>query len=491
MYLHELGNEVDSFTKEDMAQGKHLLSNITLNPEEPGLSNPKAQIPPQSTSQTVPVNSTQTVNSKEPARPSKQNIQQNPAWKTVTETGAPPPVNPSPSLNPEEWPDALSQSTDQTNKKKKVTPSNVPSRTVETSPPRESPEPSPQTKSALPSTASWASKITNDPNTPEDDKLRDKTNLTKKNGIVPTLSSPVNRNPTKAQPVLSPTATNTTTDPRISKLLPKKQSEWRKTSSAPVPHEDEINNSDSDSENHKSRQSNDTEESDDYDDGIDNATYDERMSRLSLNDINTSRVSDSHSEDNDTEETSSPPVENNNTINTTNHKQTVSDPPLSTQQPSKSTNIYQELNFDPNDLQGFADWLRLRFTDLLLDNSNDKNLPLNLPLLWNTPCSFLGNSLTTRSRFDFARHEESEIIIPHRAIPTSSAHTGIIPNIQTTFHSAPPGYDHHVVGMTGYPLHHHHHGGAIPQMAGPLRQPTLAHPFPNHTMPYHTQKTHI
>jgi len=35
MYLHELGNDVDSFTKEDMAQGKHLLSNITLNPEEP------------------------------------------------------------------------------------------------------------------------------------------------------------------------------------------------------------------------------------------------------------------------------------------------------------------------------------------------------------------------------------------------------------------------------------------------------------------------
>ena len=28
MYLHELGEEVDSFTKEDMAQGKHLLSSL-------------------------------------------------------------------------------------------------------------------------------------------------------------------------------------------------------------------------------------------------------------------------------------------------------------------------------------------------------------------------------------------------------------------------------------------------------------------------------
>lgn len=34
MYLHELGADVDSFTKEDMAQGKHLMSNVTLRDDE-------------------------------------------------------------------------------------------------------------------------------------------------------------------------------------------------------------------------------------------------------------------------------------------------------------------------------------------------------------------------------------------------------------------------------------------------------------------------
>jgi len=264
----------------------------------------------------------------------------------------------------------------------------------------------------------------------------------------------------------------------LQRFLKKPQVEWRKTASAPV-HEDEQNISDSDSENHKSRHSNDTEEEDDYDDGIDNATYDERMSRLSLNDINSSRVSDSHSEDNDAEETSSP---SENINSNSNHKQTVSESPSTTTPPQKTTNIYQELTFDPNDLQGFADWLRLRFTDLLLDNSNDKNLPLNfsattLPLLWNTPCAFLTNSLNTKSRFDFARHEDE--IISHKAV-TLPPHS--IP-IQS-FHNAPPGYDHHPVPT------YHHHPAAMGQIPGPMR-PTLAHPFTNHTLPYHTQKTHI
>lgn len=325
---------------------------------------------------------------------------------------------------------------------------------------------------------------------PEEDKLRDKTNLTKKNGIVATMSTPMNRNPTKVQPnVVAPpvnTVPTTTVDTRSSTKISKKPPvEWRKTASAPV-HEDEMNNSESESENQKSRQSNETEESEDYDDD-DNATYDEKMSRLSLNDINTTRVSDSHSEDNDTEETSSPSsseTANHSTNNST--KQTVTDSTSSsTQHQSQKTNsnIYQD--FDPNDLQGFADWLRLRFTDLLLDNSNDKNLPLNfasttLPLLWNTPCAILGNSLNTRSRFDFARHEDE--IMPHRSAPQTL-------NPIQSFHSAPPGYDHHSV-IAG-PYHHHHHPASIPQIPGPLRQPTLAHPFTNHTLPYHTQKTHI
>jgi len=34
MYLHELGEEVDSFTKEDMAQGKHLLNAVGEHEDE-------------------------------------------------------------------------------------------------------------------------------------------------------------------------------------------------------------------------------------------------------------------------------------------------------------------------------------------------------------------------------------------------------------------------------------------------------------------------
>jgi len=120
MYLHELGNEVDSFTKEDMAQGKHLLSNITLNPEEPSLNNQKPA-PLQSTPVPQIVQATPNISSsnnkeQQPRQAVKpQNTQQNPAWKTVSEP-VPQPVNPSPSLNPDEWPDALSVTTD---KKKK------------------------------------------------------------------------------------------------------------------------------------------------------------------------------------------------------------------------------------------------------------------------------------------------------------------------------------------------------------------------------------
>lgn len=35
MYLHDVGATVDSFTKEDMAQGKHLLSNKPAVPAQP------------------------------------------------------------------------------------------------------------------------------------------------------------------------------------------------------------------------------------------------------------------------------------------------------------------------------------------------------------------------------------------------------------------------------------------------------------------------
>lgn len=45
MYLHDTGATVDSFTKEDMAQGKHLLSNKPAMPATP--STPAATaIPP-------------------------------------------------------------------------------------------------------------------------------------------------------------------------------------------------------------------------------------------------------------------------------------------------------------------------------------------------------------------------------------------------------------------------------------------------------------
>jgi hypothetical protein len=185
------------------------------------------------------------------------------------------------------------------------------------------------------------------------------------------------------------------------------------------------------------------------------------MSRLSLNELNNSRVSDSHCEENDHgENTLSPSPEINN------------NPPASDSsitQKSQSS-LYQELNFDPNDLQAFADWLRLRFTDLLLDNSYDKNLPMNfsaspIPLLWNTPYVFLGNSLTTRSRFDFARHDDPEI--------TKTSPASTIP-IQA-YHNTPPGFDQHT------PFQSH--------LASHLR--SQPHSFTNHTLPYHTQKTHI
>jgi len=231
------------------------------------------------------------------------------------------------------------------------------------------------------------------------------TNLNNSKTTTITTAVTTTHHPAPAQP--TPQANNDTIS-RPPKLQKKPVTEWRKSVSAPVPedHHSECNVSDSDSENHKSRPSNETEEDDDFDDGIDNATYDERMSRLSLNELNNSRVSDSHCEENDHGEntlTPSPEINNN--------------PPASDSsitQKSHSSSLYQEFNFDPNDLQAFADWLRLRFTDLLLDNSYDKNLPMNfsaspIPLLWNTPYVFLGNSLTTRSRFDFARHDDPEI----------------------------------------------------------------------------------
>jgi len=269
----------------------------------------------------------------------------------------------------------------------------------------------------------------------------------------------------QSQPQLQPQPQPQTNDTKTSKIPKKPTSEWRKSVSAPPPEDNHSDNmSDSDSETHKSRPpSNDTEEDDEFDDGIDNATYDERMSRLSLNEVNNSRVSDSHSEENDNCEntlSSSPQINNN---------PSVSDSSVT---PKPQSSIYQELNFDPNDLQAFADWLKLRFTDLLLDNSYDKNLPMNfsaspIPLLWKTPYVFLGNSLTTRSRFDFARHDDPEI---SKASPVTST----IP-IQA-YHNTPPGFDQH----TPYQSH---------LAASHLR--SQPHTFTNHTQPYHTQKTHI
>jgi len=92
-----------------------------------------------------------------------------------------------------------------------------------------------------------------------------------------------------------------------------------------------------------------------------------------------------------------------------------------------------------------------------------------IPLIWNTPCVFLGNSLNTRSRFDFARHEDNDVINK-----TSPSHP-----IQS-FHSAPPGYDQPPAL----------HSAPYPNPLQLRSQPTLAHPFA-HTLPYHTQKTHI
>jgi len=45
MYLHEVGRDIDSFTKEDMAQGKHLLANMTnVTPDGELISSPRQTI---------------------------------------------------------------------------------------------------------------------------------------------------------------------------------------------------------------------------------------------------------------------------------------------------------------------------------------------------------------------------------------------------------------------------------------------------------------
>jgi hypothetical protein len=419
MYLHELGNEVDSFTKEDMAQGKHLLSNITLNPEEPSLNQSTKQLqqpPPPSVPITTSQPSTPRREHVRPSRPAKQ--QQNGAWKTVVE---PVPQTstvhpPSSSLNPDDWPDALSvNNADQPRKRRVPTPQQQP-RTVVEPPVNENSEHS-QPKSALPASASWASKPSNE--IPEDDKIT----RNKKNGAAATPMSTSSRN-VKVQPaqVLVQSEVRSAKAPN-----PTKKPEWRKTASAPT-QDTELDSSDSDSDQYKSRQSNETEhdyeDEDEFDDGIDNATYDERMSRLSLNEIHDRVSSDSRSEDNDNEENTppEPPVIDNNAH--------VSE------QIKKKQQFSQQTTFDPDDLQGFADWLRLRFTDLLLDNFNDYNIPLNfstapLPLLWTTPFVFLGNSPTTKSRFDFARQEDPPEIIPSRTPQTNPTPADIVTPIPT------------------------------------------------------------
>jgi hypothetical protein len=435
-----------------MAQGKHLLSNITLNPEEPALNqstSKQQQQPPPPPVPIVPITTSQPSTPRRehvrPSRPAKQQQQQqqpqqpqqqNGAWKTVVEpvpqtaTVHPPS---SSSLNPDDWPDALSvNNADQPRKRRVPTPQQQP-RTVVEPQVNENSEHSSQPKSALPASASWASKTSNE--IPEDDKIRNK-----KNGAAAPPMSNSSRN-VKIQPsqVL---VQSTAKSPNSTK-----KPEWRKTASAPT-QDTEMDTSDSDSEQYKSRQSNETEhdyeDDDEFDDGIDNATYDERMSRLSLNEIHDRAVSsDSRSEDNDNDDNTlpEPPV-----INNIAHV---------SEQMRKKQQFSQQATFDPDDLQGFADWLRLRFTDLLLDNFNDYNIPLNfstspLPLLWTTPFVFLGNSPTTRSRFDFARQEDPSEIIPSRTpqtnntpdlvtpIPTQHMRTSLVHTHPTHIHTTHP-----------------------------------------------------
>jgi len=88
MYLHDLGRDIDSFTKEDMAQGKHLLSNMTNVTPDGDLINPGLK------------HSQDTFDHDTPGQKLK-------AWNTVVATElVTEPKSTALSLNPSEWPDA-------------------------------------------------------------------------------------------------------------------------------------------------------------------------------------------------------------------------------------------------------------------------------------------------------------------------------------------------------------------------------------------------
>jgi len=88
MYLHDLGRDIDSFTKEDMTQGKHLLVNMTNVTPDGDLIVPALKHEDASGPETPPV--------------------KHKAWNTVVLR--PPavlePASPPQALNPSEWPDA-------------------------------------------------------------------------------------------------------------------------------------------------------------------------------------------------------------------------------------------------------------------------------------------------------------------------------------------------------------------------------------------------
>eukprot|EP01125_Pyxidicula_operculata_P018386 TRINITY_DN652_c0_g1_i6.p2 TRINITY_DN652_c0_g1~~TRINITY_DN652_c0_g1_i6.p2 ORF type:complete len:802 (-),score=259.50 TRINITY_DN652_c0_g1_i6:3066-5471(-) len=162
MYLHELGNDSDSYTKEDMAQGKHLLSNLALNIEGEeetsrgedndqlsGETKPKKTVPAWKTlskSAEIPVSTVSSSALSVSASASVSTSSASSAASSTTTATSASSSNQQSNLNLEEWPDAFSAR----NKPPKKKPTTK----------QDDLHNSQSKASALPATASWASKAT-------------------------------------------------------------------------------------------------------------------------------------------------------------------------------------------------------------------------------------------------------------------------------------------------------------------------------------------
>uniref|UniRef100_A0A6B2KYD3 RING-type domain-containing protein n=1 Tax=Arcella intermedia TaxID=1963864 RepID=A0A6B2KYD3_9EUKA len=518
MYLHELGNDVDSFTKEDMAQGKHLLSNITLNPEE-----------------NIKQNQRRDLTRSHPAGRKQNNV----AWKTVVEGAPAPSPVPQAMLNPDEWPDSLSESPTQNpapalsqtqaipvKAKKAVTspsqPPNPPATVPVQTPPNQilrpqtrNPEattpsaPPPATtnisqsppavsligeadasipgsqKSALPATASWASKTTDGDEDPKN-KVKPRNVLTTSLPVAKT--SPTEKKAEKKGPVSNPKKIPLPTNPSSSKAAAfheesESESESEEDSKTNLPSNKNSVNEQEVFEN----------SDDDYDDGIDNATYDERMARLTLDipsenkevrevkdikeikEVEEEKSNEGHEvspldgrEESEgvscpaSPEAAPPGFDTNMKLRTEKLKHIMStslelpkhiETQPTVQHLSQSQDIPKNIN--PQNLQNheiFGEWLRANFTHLLLDNSNDIAIPglgriapiFNSQPIWNCNFPFFTPTMTSKSRFDFARNEDvGDSFFPPPVSPPSYPHPS-----PHTMHSNFP---------IDYPAAHHAH----------------------------------